>query len=77
MEKDLDTFGKSFLASFNAQTKIFPNMINKDIESVINKHKDTALAWKLSGAGGGGYLVLVSEKPIKNAMKIKIRRWSI
>ena len=77
LEKDLETFGKAFLASFNAQTKIFPNMINKEIERVINKHKDTAIAWKLSGAGGGGYLVLVSEKPIKNAMKVKIRRWII
>ena len=52
-------------------------MINKEIESVINKYKETALAWKLSGAGGGGYLVLVSEKPIKNAMKVKIRRWNL
>lgn len=77
LEKDLETFGKAFLASFNAQTKMFPNMINKEIESVINKHKETALAWKLSGAGGGGYLVLVSEKPIKNAMKVKIRRWNL
>jgi len=77
LEKDLETFGKAFLASFNAQTKIFPNMINKEIEDVINKHKDTAIAWKLSGAGGGGYLVLVSEKPVKNAMKVKIRRWII
>ena len=77
LEKDLETFGKAFLASFNAQTKMFPNMINKEIESVINKYKETALAWKLSGAGGGGYLVLVSEKPIKNAMKVKIRRWNL
>jgi hypothetical protein len=28
----------------------------------------------LSGAGGGGYLILISEKPIKNAMKVFIRR---
>lgn len=77
LEKDIETFGKAFMASFNAQIKIFPNMINREIESVINKHKDSALAWKLSGAGAGGYLVLISEKPIKNAMKVKIRRWII
>ena len=75
LEKDLVAFGKAFLDSFNAQIKMFPNMINKEIESKINKYKDKALAWKLSGAGGGGYLVLISEKPIKNAMKVKIRRW--
>jgi len=33
------------------------------------------LGWKLAGAGGGGYLALISEKPVNNAMKIKIRRW--
>ena len=74
IEKDLEAFGKAFLDSFNAQVDMFPNMMNKDIEKVINSHKDQALAWKLSGAGGGGYLVLISEKPIKNAMKVKIRR---
>lgn len=77
LKKDLEAFGKAFLASFNAQTNIFPNMINKEIEQVIEKYKGTALAWKLSGAGAGGYLALISEKPIKNAMKIKIRRWII
>lgn len=77
LDKDLQSFGEAFQASFVAQTQIFPNMINKEIESVIAKYKDTALAWKLSGAGGGGYLALVSEKPIKNAMKLKIRRWVI
>jgi len=33
-----------------------------------------ALGWKLSGAGGGGYLVLVTEKDLPGAIKIKIRR---
>jgi cytidyltransferase-like protein len=75
LNKDIKAFGTAFLESFNAQVKMFPNMVNKEIETAINKYKDDALAWKLSGAGGGGYLVLVSEKPIKNAMKVKIRRW--
>lgn len=74
LEKDLESFGKAFLASFDAQIKLFPNMINENINNVISKYKEDAIAWKLSGAGGGGYLVLISEKLIKNAMKVKIRR---
>jgi cytidyltransferase-like protein len=73
--KDIQQFAKGFLDSFEAQTVLFPNMVNDEILKVIANYKNSALAWKLSGAGGGGYLALVAEKPIKNAMKIKIRRW--
>lgn len=77
LNMDFEAFGKAFLASFEAQTALFPNMINKEIEAVISKYRDSVLAWKLSGAGGGGYLVLISDKPVKNAMKVKIRRWML
>jgi hypothetical protein len=30
----------------------------------------------LSGEGGGGYLILVAESPVGNAMRIRIRRKS-
>lgn len=73
-ERDLSKFAKAYLASFNAQTAIFPAMLNQEIEETIDSYQDQALAWKLAGAGGGGYLILVAEKPIKGAMRIKIRR---
>jgi mevalonate kinase len=37
-------------------------------------HRQKATGWKLSGAGGGGYLVFISEEYIPEAIKIKIRR---
>ena len=70
---DIITFSEGFAASFDAQVKMFPRMINEKIKEVINRYRDRALAWKLSGAGGGGYLILVSEKHIENAIRIKIR----
>ena len=75
MNKDLDAFGKEFLNSFNAQVQMFPNMVNDEINHVIEQYKDKALGWKLTGAGGGGYLVLIAKEEIPNAMKVKIRRW--
>jgi len=74
VRKDLREFGEYLKRSFQAQTKMFPNMVSQDTFSIINKYKDTALGWKLSGAGGGGYLIFVSDKPMRGAMKIKIRR---
>jgi hypothetical protein len=72
--KDLHGFAKAFSASFNAQTTMFPSMMNDRIKEVIETYKDQALAWKLAGAGGGGYLILLAEQPVKDAMRIKIRR---
>lgn len=72
--KDLQKFAEGFLKSFHAQTKMFPAMVNDRIHNEIAKYKDDVLAWKLAGAGGGGYLILVSDKPVEGAMRIKIRR---
>jgi cytidyltransferase-like protein len=72
--KDIKMFSEGFLASFNAQVAMFPKMLNDKISKVIDSHRDKALAWKLSGAGGGGYLILISEEKIEDAIKIKIRR---
>jgi mevalonate kinase len=52
---------------------MFPKMMNDKIAGIIDTHRDQALSWKLSGAGGGGYLILISEEEIKNAIKVKIR----
>ena len=73
-KKDIKMFGKYFLDSFQAQTAMFPAMINKEIEKAIDQFRDKALGWKLSGAGGGGYLVLLAEIPLANTIRIKIRR---
>jgi hypothetical protein len=76
LEKDLGKFGKYFKSSFEAQVAMFPSMLNDKIKEAIKKFKDKAFGWKLTGAGGGGYLVLVTDMDIKETIKIKIRRRS-
>jgi cytidyltransferase-like protein len=73
IERDIKKFSEGFLSSFNAQVSMFPAMMNDKIKKVIGEYSHKALAWKLSGAGGGGYLILISEEELKNSFRVKIR----
>ena len=73
-DRDLAAFGESVRKSFEAQVAMFPHMVNPYILEQIKFYESEALGWKISGAGGGGYLVLVSDHPIKNGIQLKIRR---
>ena len=48
-------------------------MMTPEIQKIIDRYTNKAVAWKLSGAGGGGYLIMISEEQIPNAFRIKIR----
>ena len=74
LSKDIRGLGNAIRESFEAQVSMFPNMLTSDIKKFINQHKDKALGYKLAGAGGGGYLVIVSETSIPDSVKIIARR---
>jgi galactokinase/mevalonate kinase-like predicted kinase len=73
-EMNLPEFGRQVRASFEAQVSLFPRMSNGAVKEMIGQYGRQSLGWKLSGAGGGGYLVLVSHQPIPGAIRMKIRR---
>ena len=72
--KDVIAWGKAASDSFEAQVAMFPNMIISEVSTVLETYKSKVLGWKISGAGGGGYLVFVSEQPVEKAIQIRIRR---
>ncbi len=80
--KDLNAFATAYKASFNAQVAMFPAMIQGTVQSYIDRYskEPDVLAWKMPGAGGGGYLALVVENTATfvqkhpEAIKLKIRR---
>ena len=92
MKRDLSAFAKAYADSFNAQTAMFPGMINPagliagedpqspSIQDYIEKYRDLVLAYKMPGAGGGGYLASVVENAgafcseHKEAIRLTIRR---
>ncbi len=80
LSKDLTAFAAAYKASFNAQTAMFPAMIQGCVQSYIDQYKDKVFAWKMPGAGGGGYLACVVEdaaqfcKAHEEAIALTIRR---
>ena len=74
LNKDAKGWGQASVASFEAQLKMYPNMAPADVKAALEPYKSQVLGWKLSGAGGGGYFVFISEKPVKNAIQIRIRK---
>ncbi len=72
--KDVDAWGKACTESFMAQIAMFPNMMAEHVVKAINEYKDSVKGYKITGAGGGGYLVIINDTPIKNAIQIRIRR---
>ena len=76
LNKDLEKFGEAVTESFNAQLNLFPNMAPGDVLAQIMKYSQNkdVKGWKVSGAGGGGYLILICEKHLYEAMSIRIRR---
>ena len=93
LKRDLEAFAGAYRASFDAQVAMFPGMItpayidhpeedNSYIRESIAHYSalDDVLAWKMPGAGGGGYLALVVRDAKafvechSEAFEIKIRR---
>ena len=82
MNTDLELFAKAYKDSFNAQVAMFPAMIQGCVQDYIDKYSamEDVMAWKMPGAGGGGYLVCVVKdleafvEKHPEGIKIKIRR---
>jgi len=92
---DLSRFAAAYRTSFEAQVAMFPGMVHPaqpthagldpaspSVEDYINKYSAIpgVLAWKMPGAGGGGYLACVVEDASafvsahSEAIELKIRR---
>ncbi len=82
LSRDFPAFAAAFKASFDAQVAMFPAMIQGCVQGFIDQYSvlPEVHAWKMPGAGGGGYLVLVVDDVKKftgkhpEAIALTIRR---
>lgn len=76
LTKDLTAFAEAYRASFEAQIAMFPSMMAEGVQDYIDTWRHHSLAWKMTGAGGGGYLALAVDSVPEGAIPIKIRRYN-
>ena len=53
---DTIEWGKATTDCFAAQLEMYPAMSTSEVQAAIDQYHDQAYGWKLTGAGGGGYL---------------------
>lgn len=73
LNHDSVAFGNAMLDSFHAQIAMFPYMVTPAVKEAVSLVPAGVTGYKLSGAGGGGYLVLFSEYEIPDTLRVRIR----
>lgn len=74
LKRDLVGFGRHCREAFEAQVALFPAMASREVLASIRRYGNGAVGWKVSGAGGGGYLVLVTPREVPGTIRLHIRR---
>ena len=71
-KRDLFGFGKAINNSFEGKTGILPATLTKEVETIRNI-LGRSYGVGISGAGGEGYLTVITEEEVEDAIKPKIR----
>jgi len=72
LNTNLNAFGQGLRQSFEAQLAISPRLLTRERLRIVEAFREQALGWQVSG----GHLLLVSAQPVKNALRLSIRRES-
>jgi hypothetical protein len=69
--RDTAAWGRASSDFLTAQCNMFPKMMTPEIRKTIEYYREQTCGMKITGAGGGGYLVAIAEKPLQNALKVR------
>ena len=73
-KKDILGFGEAINNSFEGKTGILPLTLTEEVETTRNIYLGSSYGVGISGAGGGGYLIVITEEDIvENAIQPQIR----
>ena len=69
-ERDTMSWGQAASLCLEAQLEIFPGMATEELLSMREKYRNQICGCKMTGSGGGGYMILIAEKLIPNTLQI-------
>jgi hypothetical protein len=72
--RDAEGLGTAVWDSFQAQLSMFPAMTNAQVEAAVAEVRPQVLGCKLTGAGGGGYVLAIAREAPTGAMGVRLRR---
>ena len=75
-ERNPIDLGSALSECLKAQLKIFPAMFGAqaNVCGNIYTEQNGLLGWKFTGAGGGGYMIMIIEENLPELIKITVRR---
>ncbi len=73
LKKDINGFGKGMTATYLAWKKILPLTVPDDIMKEMESKYLRVYPGAITSGSGGGYVIVASDKPVENGIKIKVR----
>jgi len=73
LKKDICGLGKSMTDTFLAWKKILPLTVPEWVMKEMESKYFNNFAGAITSGSGGGYMIVVSEKPVEEAIKIRVR----
>ena len=67
--RDVINLGKSFNDCYDAQAKLFPQIETDEVRFITTILRNKTYGCKMTGAGGGGYFIVVADEPIEGSIK--------
>jgi len=72
--KNTELLGRSLSECLAAQVEMFPAMLDEHTRKVAAALPKSVIGWKFTGAGGGGYLLVVGREPLSSSCGYHVRR---
>ena len=69
-QRNTAEWGRATSLCLEAQLEMFPNMATAEFTDMRRQYRNQILGCKMTGSGGGGYMILIAEKPLPNALQI-------